>query len=781
MWLELVVAYTRPVNAERDLRSGCTLELVSAVGPLVLWLSDAAASDEAVRVVVGRKGTRVRVPVPRTWLHERCSSDAPNALIVHAGDLINATSSHKCTAINGTIGTSETGRACVRLHELFDAHGVVSESLAYTNTNDEGITGVLTASHARFVDEHGTAQDVVVRASDDASVARAREYDALVRSRVFDVVQARLRAAPYPPLPNLSKTFVATASRRGCLGCYMLADAIGPDANPSHAKTNSWLGPLIEMQLEERGVERECYETCTSTPGLSAARFAPYVAQAVSEYVAGVRMAYAADGFRSGRTRVEHENWREPNDNGWHSLDDCDGGAKLAVAIVQSIADATDADVEALPHLRAARNAIAHYVCALCVLSAHAAEATQAIDEALASDAPRRVQGHANAVLLRKSCLLGALDRGARRPRPEFWDARPSDVAVDAAVVHAALSAPRPEGLVRMSAEALAFARTERTDIGPDHVVPRAVLHDAVRCARFDALYPPSLLGRMLDTDRRAMRHLDEHSDAPCALGIETTTPARAHLVAHDGADARAVREARLEHDRQVRRFGVKSVLSTVQTMFGTSGDELAPGLAHAFYDDLIEATLGTRGAHGALHHDPKCVALGASLAQLRFAPRADGPLRTTGVSVECAHRGEFDAVLKYELSPCEHALLACAHASGRRHQMPPQPVNDATLDPSEERAYHASVAQLRQLQVELAAVPDAPSDAHTRFLMRADLLWNNPKVVACLCEHVRALGATGSVRLYRIEGALRTQAGAELPVALVALWLRMPPSERDA
>ena len=112
---------------------------------------------------------------------------------------------------------------------------------------------------------------------------------------------------------------------------------------------------------------------------------------------------------------------------------------------------------------------------------------------------------------------------------------------------------------------------------------------------------------------------------------------------------------------------------------------------------------------------------------------------------------------------------------------MPPQPVEDAVLDSSEERAYHASLEHLRRMQHELEGATEPNSGAAMRFLLRTEALWNNPQLIASICDQIRASGATGTLRLHRIEGALRTQAGNDLPVALVAFVLRAPSSGGDA
>ena len=414
-------------------------------------------------------------------------------------------------------------------------------------------------------------------------------------------------------------------------------------------------------------------------------------ANALSAFAA-FTMCYRVDGTPmitpEGVSMVQAESWpTEPTRIFGATADDCDGSAQQQISVVRYASELNgnpNVDMSQFPNLRAVANSLgAHYVYGTAVLAANAGHAAAANEEATT------MAGHAIMLAIPKTSILAALERGAA------------------------------------------------SKVAGEPVVDPAFTH-AVTAARFNALYPRSLVAQMPKEEQKCFEthqsmvtsNVSHPVTSLQPLACEGTTFAKSTLYTHD-PNVRAELKDFFIRDKEVSESLSPNITRTAKSLdVGANG-------AHSFYSAFVELGLSLESS---LFTDPALRQLGHATPHLRFAKMADtDALSEAGASPKDLATHNYCAVPLWTASAPEAALIDDAHAESMANTMPARGTamvlsDEAVADLS------TSLESLKGLNDFLHAPGKEEVDAHeTAHVIAFAALLHNQKAISSFCDLVKA------------------------------------------
>ena len=639
------------VNLEKQfLAKGGTLGGAAARGNTSLALSHA---DTHQTFLLTSTNQIIDLPLPakllatshRTFVAEtggtaRVSAAAGPHVLLSDRTRLNVVSTRTGAAINGTLVSTLSGTASVKMLDLFNTTADAKEAM-------EGATGQAARPKVAFTQipirypnweninaTLGVCQPQLIRVGADGvetevsaifftptkQAERISKVQPVLKS-IYDRAWQMTKDAVFAPEPNLHKSVVSERDAGFDVSSYSLAAAANDTPAPLKPEgAEALLGAALAQEL--LGAHAQMLSDL-SIPSLKATgKHGQSIATALSA-VAAYAMPYRVDGTPAdtpeGLKMFQSESWPvQANVDFGRLADDCDGQAGLANQfIVQAWGLKTSGtDMSAFPNMRALANSIgAHYVHGLTVLAANAGHA-DAADPTKTS-----IAGHAIITALPKVSFAMALARGAK---------------------------------AKLNGKPVVEPQFER----------------AVTTARWEELYPQWLLDEM-PTDERTM--LESHDVArqmytatmatgPQPLAIEGTTFASSQLYEHDEAN----REARM-HDFVQAKSSLEDFSPNILRVFKTL-DVCETG-EHAFYNAFVEQSFSLK--HGLMTSGP-LRSMNAACCHVRHVHVSPaGHVTGAGASPKDLATGNFALVPLWTANAEDGALIDEAHAEAMSNTLP--------------------------------------------------------------------------------------------------------------
>ena len=552
---------------------------------------------------------------------------------------LNIVSTRTGAAINGTLVSTLSGTASVPLLDLFStvapeefvegAKGRAARpNVAFTQVpirypNWESINASLgvCAPQVIRVGADGTETEVSALFFTPAQkAARLAQVQPVIKS-LYDSAWQMTKDAVFKPEPNLHKSVMAVRDAGFDASGYALAAAVNdtpPALRPEVAE--AVLNAAFAQEMP--GKHAHMLEALR-VPSLKAtARYAQYAATGLSA-VAAYAMPYRVDGTPAdtpeGLKMFQSESWPAQGNVDFGRLaDDCDGQANLANQFIEQAKTlkASGVDMEPYPNLRAVANSIgAHYVSGMSVIAANAGHADAA------DHTKTTIAGHAITTLLPKTSFAMAMQRGSKA-----------------------------------------------TIAGKLVVDPQ--FEKAVTSARWEALYPQSLLDEMPEDERRTLESHDTArqlymatmATGPQPLTIEGTTFASAQLYEHDDIKREERMGAFVEGKESLEAFS-PNILRVFKTLDVCETGE------HAFYNSIVESSFSPKHP---LFTSAPLRSMGAACCHVRHVHVSPaGQVTGAGASPKDLATGNFALVPLWTANAETGALLDEAHDESLSNTVP--------------------------------------------------------------------------------------------------------------
>ena len=402
--------------------------------------------------------------------------------------------------------------------------------------------------------------------------------------------------------------------------------------------------------------------------------------------------------------------------------DDCDGSAALVVSAIEFAKATSSREKGVFPFIDALASVSEFYVSGVSVLGATAGHADAADQTA------SQVAGHAVAIMLPKTSLLAALQRGEERGTP----VRPaSDTSVQQGVHAARFASLFPASFLASIPEA------ERGDFASTEALARSAWSDPV------SGFQP--------------------------FACEGTTPASSRMYVHD----REKREENRVHanlDEKVLAYISPNIARSIKMLeSGNTG-------AHRFYSAFVELTLPTSCP---LFTSKDLREYGAATAHLVLSPDPakghSGPApvsSTAGASPKDLCTGAFSATPLWRTDASDGPLLDKAIFEANSNQLPPRK-RPMRLNPVQTSNLKKSMSKIFDLQTTLSNRGERNQRQHsTQHIFSYACLVNNPESVSEFAKTIASNTAiSGSVEIQKVDSIAEFEDGQSAGIfALVDL-----------
>ena len=575
---------------------------------------------------------------------------------------LNIVSTRTGAAINGTLVSTLSGTASVKLLDLFstvDAKEVAPGAtgmaprpvvavtqipIRYPNWESINATLAVCAPQLIRVAADGTETEVsALFFTPTAQTARLAKVQPVLKS-VYDRAWQMTKDAVFAPEPNLHKSVVAERDAGFDMSGYSFAAAANdtpPPLKPEVAE--AVLAAVLAQELP--GTYAQMLSDL-SVPSLKATgKYGHSIATGLSATAAWGEV-YRVDGTPAdtpeGLKMFQSESWPvQANVDFGRLADDCDGQASLANQFIEQAwsLKTSGANMDAFPNMRAVANSIgAHYVHGMTVLAANAGHAD-------AADASKqKIAGHAIVTALSKVSFGMAMARGAK---------------------------------AKIKGKFVVEPQYQR----------------AVSAAQWAELYPQWLLDEMPADERHMFSSLDTArqmqiasiTTGPQPLAIEGTTFASSWLYEHDEEKREERRLDFIDSKSSLEAFS-PNILRVFKTLdVGETGD-------HAFYKAVVEQSFSLK--HGVMTSAP-LRSMNAACCHVRHVQVSPaGDVVGTGSSPKDLATGNFALVPLWTAGTEDGALIDEAHAESMSNTLP---MRGAPISASSE-IFHKNMATLRGL-----------------------------------------------------------------------------------
>ena len=736
--LRLSVQKSEVDLAKQFLAKGGTLGGAAARGNTSFALSHADAHQtflltDTNQIIDLPLPTKLLSTSPRTFVAETGGTARVNAavgpyVILSDRTRLNVVSTRTGAAINGTLVSTLSGTASVKMLDLFnttaeDNGGAVEgatghaprPAVAFTQIpirypNWESINATLGVCQPQIVRVDADGHETEVSAIFFTPTAQAERINKVqpVLKSVYDRAWQMTKDVVFAPEPNLHKSVVSERDAGFDMSSYSLAAAANDTPAPLKPEVaEALLGAALAQELP--GTQAQMLsDLCV--PSLKATgKYGPSIATALSG-VAAFAMPYRVDGTPAdtpeGLKMFQSESWPvQANVDFGRLADDCDGQASLANQFIEQAwgLKTSGADMSALPNLRAVANSIgAHYVHGMTVLAANAGHAD-------AADASKKsIAGHAIITALPKVSFAMALARGSK---------------------------------AKLNGKLVVEPQFER----------------AVTAARWEELYPQWLLDEMPADEKRMLESHDVArqmytatiATGPQPLAIEGTTFASSRLYEHDEAN----REARM-HEFVQAKSSLEDFSPNILRVFKTL-DVCETG-EHAFYNSMVEQSFSLK--HGLMTNGP-LRSMNAACCHVRHVQLSpSGHITGTGASPKDLATGNFALVPLWTAGTEDGALIDEAHAEALSNTLP---MRGAPISSNSE-IFHKNMTTLRGIDAffHAAGKPEYAGFPHQAIVSFASLVGNEH----ALSDISEVLKASPHVRgeIYGLDAPIKGMATSE-------------------
>jgi len=573
------------------------------------------------------------------------------------------------------------------------------ESIPLSYSNWDAVQAVVTVHEPKIyrVCEDGSRSGpiTITFVQDDELDLSLAKSEALLQG-IYNASWEMCQNLVFPLSPNLTKSVMNTPAGYNA-SSYAPAAAINDTPVAFTDETlDSVLGACLRVEMDEDETSKLCKALATPNPE-AALKYSGSMASAMSAFSA-FTMPYRIDGapiiLPTGLQMVESESWRAEPVRHALQADDCDGSACSAISVVSRAAVvAADSDLSAqFPHLCALGNSLgAHYVFGTCVLAANAGHADAANENA------QKVAGHAIALAVPKMHFLSALDRGARN-----------------------------------SIKETPVVKTEN--------------RDAVKAARFRALFPQELIDRMKlpVADAQAFNSHEQLAASEYAnavtglqpLSMEGTTLASSCLYTHDLAERKERTESFL-NDKAIATKLAPNISRTHKTL--DSGER---GV-HAFYNSFVELSVSMKHP---LFTDKALREMDCASPHYRFAQvcEAGQAIEVAGTTPKNLATGNFALVPLWQSGISDSIVLDAAHAEAIANKLPMRG-EALQLRDDQSQSLFASLAVLSALrdefskQGERSPEPVNKMKHNSRHVFSLASLVGNPEAIRAFAKTIVA------------------------------------------
>lgn len=639
---------------------------------------------------------------------------------------LNVVSTRTGAAINGTLVSTISGTASVKMLDLFSTVDVKQVAPGATGRaprptvavtqipirypNWEAINATLAVCAPQLIRVASDGSETEVSAlffTPVAQAARLAQVQPVIK-RVYDRAWKMTKDAPFVPEPNLHKSVVAEREAGLDGSGYSFAAAANDTPQAFGVEVaESILGAALAQELP--GTYAQMLLDL-SVPSLKATgKYGQSIATALSG-IAAYAMPYRVDGTPAttpeGLKMYQSESWPvNANADPFRLGGDCEDQAKLAGAFIdQSVSHKmSGANMDLFPNMRAVANSIgAHYVHGLTVLAANAGHADAA------DSSNTKIAGHAINLAISKVSFGMAMARGAK------------------------------------------------ATINGEYVVAPE-FQSAVLSAQWAALYPESLLNEMPPDERHALaspdaaRHLHTATMAtgPQPLAIEGTTFASSQLYEHNEAT-----RGERQRDSKASATSLEPVSPNVLRIFKTL--DVSKKGVHAFYNAIVEQSFSLK--HGLMTSGP-LRSMNAACCHVRYAQVSPaGEVVGSGSSPKDIATGNFALVPLWTAGTEDGALIDEAHAEALSNALPMrgEPISAST------GIFHKNMATLRGLDAFFheAGKPEYDSFPHQAIVSFASLVGNEH----ALTDISEVLKASPQVRgeIYGLDTVIKGLATGE-------------------
>ena len=385
---------------------------------------------------------------------------------------------------------------------------------------------------------------------------------------------------------------------------------------------------------------------------------------------------------------------------------DCDGGALLTQAMVNTISKAPPEVLEQFEYLNAVKNvAVPYYTPGVSVLGASGAEASSGGS----TGAARQLAGHAAMLWVPTLSLLRAAEKGG-------------------------------EGLVGGAPVLEPGKRAEVAD------------------ARLAECFPPEVLATLPDDERGALERWSTaklHATELQAYGVEGTTPASPILY----TTGKTATDSATNATKDLAAFAKASpnVGRSIKILH-VGGSE--PGNPHRFYHDFVEFNIAR--SHP-LWSGAKVRGTGAATTQwvlAKPANRVSGAISAAGATPRDVVTEEYAAVPLVVANDETAKILDYASEQAALDIMPPT-APGMRLDPHQTEQLHKSLASLASLDNALNSADE--TGGHTvAYILAYNTLINNSIAVEHFCNQLKGVAVSGTVDALEIEGMALAHDGAQ-------------------
>ena len=704
--LEFDATQAEPALESLFLAKGGTLAGAAARGETEFAVSGSA--NAVVRKLSDQYGTTVRIPLPDAAA--TISSEKPLTLDMDNRAKLMVSGYRTGAAINGTMVNTMAGQGAIYLANMLRV-SAGSATVPLTYANWLAHTAVVAATNVRITDQHGRryAVNFVEQPDRDKVLAHAEQLVGKWAEGAWAMRTAD-DGLKYKYSPTLTKCVAKVPCGVNDTGYLLVHDVLEMKMPYSWATLNSMFSNAVQVELEFIPEDIATFLGETKIPGLKAASHARSLGASLS-MLASLLISYRADG----RTRLGADgNQISDAAESWLAVaggpadgNDCDGGALLTQAMVNTIARAPAEVLEQYEYLRAVKNiAVPYYTAGVTVLGASGAEASGGGN---ATTAEQQLAGHAATLLVPTLSLLRALEKG-----------------------------------------------------GEGHVGGAAVIEsakrEAVANARFSACFPSEVIATLPEEEQGALGRWSTakvHATELVAYGVEGTTPASPILY----ATGKAAVDSASNATKDLAAFAKASpnVGRSIKILHVGGADS---GNPHKFYHDFVEfdvARTHPLWTHQAVRDE------GVASTQFVFAKapnRITNTISAAGVSPREVVTEEYTAVPLVVTNDNNARILDYASEYAAQDIMPPRSPG-MRLD-----GYQRD--QLQKSLESLAALDDAlnsadASDGHTvAYILAYNTLINNPGSVEHFCNQLKSVAVSGTVDALDVDGMALTHDGAE-------------------
>ena len=635
------------------------------------------------------------------------ASDGREILLLSDRTQLLISGSRAVAGINGVACKALSGAASTPLSTLFstvDATAVTTQfpgrptfedvpfrvvNLKYSNWDSSSATVTFARPSVFCVDGEKSWPVSLAFFTPQAKGARIAASEPALK-RVYDE-SWKVAGQIVGQIPNLTKSVMSVPYGLNGSGFILSAAANDAPASAPPEVIESLMASALKVDDEANLFDTIMKDL--SEPSYSKAlKHGERLTCALSAAVA-FAMPYRVDGnvtiLPTGLAMTQSECWKLASDSAFgETSDDCEGSARFMATILATAdaVDASGADMDKFPVLRAYANWHKHFVTGLTVLAANAGNADAA------NEAATTLAGH---------CILSAI------PKYEVLRAR---------------SASLDSGM----------------GVGESLTPAVTAQHAAdVLDATFEALYPASLVEQLPAIEKSSFASYaeleslhefipDKHRDD--ILLIEGTAWASTRAYTRD-AKTRQARMAYTAASKLAQAKFEPNIARGAKTL-----DVGQTAGKHAFYETLEEIGVSTKHP---LFTSPRLRELGVATTNLRVA-QMDTVLTKSGATPAQLSRREFALAPLFTVGVEDGASLDEALEEALANTMPMRQTR--TLTPTQTANYAASMAALDELAVTLATRDDsAPTGVMMPLIVPWAALIGNPSSVVSLCNDLAA------------------------------------------